>query len=257
MRARVVGPAAASSGPDIIRVYTLGRLSRGDRERVSEAVDLFHSNPLIQRECRQIRDNAAQYLTHVRTSGLGSGYKASCDIPAGTRIVMYTGVIKPASARLGNHEFALGEHFASVPLVIDGAPPLNTGDVPPLGLMQVVNHACPPRANCLVDDDAELTCDVTGLPLLVLRTARIIQADEGLFFSYQLRVTATSFWRLEASLPSPSRGWLRVRCLCAAPAVCPNGLARNEQRRPVQPSGHRAVPSFLPPPPPNLSLIHI
>ena len=67
---------------------------------------------------------------------------ASCEIPANTRIAVYTGTIKRADTRLGDHDMALGEHFASVPLVIDGAPPLKAEDAPPLGLMQLVNHAC-------------------------------------------------------------------------------------------------------------------
>jgi len=186
-------------------------------------------------------ENAARFLTHTKTSGLGSGYKASCEIPANTRIAVYTGTIKRADTRLGDHDIALGEHFASVPLVIDGAPPLKAEDAPPPGLMQLVNHACLvqewsipmslPRANCLVDDAADLTCVLSGLPLIVLRTARVIRAGEELLFSYQLRVSATSFWREESSLPPPARGWTRVRCLCQAPAACPNKLARNERRQ--------------------------
>ena len=246
-----------SLGPETTPVYTLGGLSRKDRARVGEAVDLFHSNPQVLQECRRIRENADLYLSHARTSGLGSGYKASRDIPVGTRIVLYTGTIRPASTCLGDHEISLGEHFASCLLVIDGAPPLRAGGLP-LGLMQLVNHACPPqqwsipmalpRANCVVDDDPSLTCQLSGLPLLALRTARIIQAGEEILFPYQLRVTTTSFWRLESNLPPPTRGWRRVRCLCAAPAGCPNGLARNERclKRPRIGPGHPVSP-HLPP----------
>ena len=88
---------------------------------------------------------------------------------------MYTGTIKLACTRLGDHDIALGAHFASVPLVIDGAPQLKAGDAPPLGLMQLVNHACLvqewsipmslKRASCQVDDTAEsvLTSHATSL----------------------------------------------------------------------------------------------
>ena len=155
-------------------------------------MELFHSNSIIQRECRQVMENAARFLTHTKTSGLGSGYKASCEIPANTRIAVYTGTIKRADTRLGDHDIALGEHFASVPLVIDGAPPLKAEDAPPPGLMQLVNHACLvqewsipmslPRANCLVDDAADLTCVLSGLPLIVLRTARVIRAGRSFSF---------------------------------------------------------------------------
>ena len=51
--------SAPATGPrmvDTILVYSLGSLSREDRARVGEAVELFHSNSIIQRECRQVME---------------------------------------------------------------------------------------------------------------------------------------------------------------------------------------------------------
>ena len=48
-------------------------------------------------------------------------------------------------------------------------------------------------------------------------------------FSYQMKGTQTSFWRLKCTLGPPPCGCELRKCLCAAPKPCPNGLARHEK----------------------------
>ena len=167
----------------------------------------------------------------------------------------------------GNHFLSLDDVGLGDPLAIDGTPPagLEPASVP-VGQMQLLNHACPPLANCQSD---ELVCDDTGLPLCFVSAIRPIAAGSAVCFSYQTRVTSTSFWRHESTLAKPPRGYETVRCGCARPRRCPNHYARHERRpgaplpapltlhpphlhlhAPTPAPPHPPPSSTLPPPPP-------
>ena len=199
-------------------------------------------------------ENAAEYLVPVDVAGQGTGYKAKKAIPAGTRMTAYSGRISRFHADAGDHYLTLDEGSLGYPLIVDGTPPAHTTSASvPVGQMQMLNHACPPNANCRSD---ELICEDSLLPLSFVYAIRDIPEGEEIRFSYQLRVTASSFWRLEGTLGKPPRGSKLQHCLCAKPLACPNRYARHERHPSAQPPAaapHLPPPTTLIPPQPHLA----
>jgi hypothetical protein len=252
-RARAATRPRPQPAADAIILYTVGRdIPQRDRHELQTLLDTFHANRYLQDQCRLILDNSLEFLVPEHVDGLGAGYKACKDIPAGTRLTVYSGKVSRFGADPGNHFLSLDDVGLGYPLTIDGTP--SAGSEPasvPVGQMQLLNHACPPLANCQSD---ELVCDDTGLPLCFVFTIRPIAAGSAVCFSYQRRVTSTSFWRHESMLARPPRGYETVRCGCARPQRCPNHYARHERRTSAplpapMPTPPHPLPSSPPSPP--------
>ena len=238
---------------DAIILYTIGNIPQRDRHELQAALDAFHANRYLQDQCRLILEDAQRYLIPEHVDGQGAGYKARQDIPAGTRLAVYSGQISRFGTDPGNHFLSLADLGFGYPLVADGTPPADAASAPvPVGQMQMLNHACPPFANCASD---ELVCDDTGLPLSFVYAIHPIAAGTSVRFSYQSRVTSSSFWRDESTLGTPLRGYETLRCGCAKPRRCPNKYARHERRaRAPLPAPAPPLPPLLPTPAPTTQL---
>ena len=224
-------------------MYTIGNIPQRDRHELQAALDAFHANRSLQDQCRSILENAQRYLIPENVDGQGAGYQARQDIPARTRLAVYSGKISQFGSDPGNHFLSLADLGFGYPLVVDGTPPpAGTSASAPVGQMQMLNHACPQVANCASD---ELVCEDTGLPLSFVYAIHPIAAGSSVRFSYQTRVTLNSFWRLESTLGKPPRGYEILRCACVKPQRCPNSYARHERR--VRTALPAPPPSSLPP----------
>ena len=145
-------------------------------------VDAFHNDLDMRRTYDQIVRNATDSIRLMEYEGQGNGYRAERLIPAGTDLAVYSGIIKTFDPRRSyNHEMLLGNvglNFRGQ-LVVDGNPsrfPLQKYN----GMLQLVNHACSPNNNCIV----EWTDSTSGLGMFILRSHRDIHPGEQLTFQY-------------------------------------------------------------------------
>ena len=232
-RARAAG-SHAPHPDEKLRVYERGNsLPKKDRE-VDDLIDRFHSDPVVQARCRQIRQAAAEYLeefvVHYGNGRHGRGYRATRPIPSGTEIAFYTGRLEKVAHASCCHLISIGFTELGYRLTVDGTPPL---DRPlPVGSMQLVGHSCTP--NC----DTDHLETASTLELVILRTNREITVSEEVTFSY-----GGSFWRTRSTLRGPApAGQQLIQCACARP--CPNDFARFEKASPSRPG--RADPPNSP-----------
>jgi len=207
-------------------VYTIGK-----GFRLEELHDLelrlvaMHTDPSVSSLCNSITQAAEQYLTLTHSANTGWGYTARCRIPPKTNICFYSGELRPKRLSMrSNHVIDLGTVIDS-PLIVDGSPSSPSETRP--GSMQMVNHSCllaqpspegPHGPNCV----ARHIPTADGLGLLVLDTARAIEAGEQLSFDY-----GGSFWSTGPHGPSRA-GHELVRCKCSG-ARCPRDRWRWER----------------------------
>ena len=106
---------------------------------------------------------------------------------------------------------------------------------------------------------ASAVCDLAGLSVFYMVSACPILQGKAVCFSYQTKVTQTSFWRLESTLGPPPHGYELGKCLCDVPKPCPNAGACQE-KKPIQrttrpalalptPAPRTPAPSTWPPAP--------
>ena len=222
-------------------VYRVGRsILRCDRDDLEDTLLQFHANPDIQDECRDVLENAKQYLTARYLATKGHHYIAACDIPAGVRVAFYSGFIERADVRHSrDHEMHLDGTGLGFEATIDGTPGLCPADDMRPGRLQIVNHCCSPGNNC---DCILVECRLTLLPLYVLITKIAIVAGTELTFPYQEvrfkngvpAIPRSAFWQDATSLTVVPRGMEVVYCRCQSP--CPNGWGRLEKKRPHPPT---------------------
>ena len=230
-------------------LYTVGTVPEAIRQDLADLIDAFHNDLDMRRTYDQIVRNATDSIRLMEYEGQGNGYRAERLIPAGTDLAVYSGIIKTFDPRRSyNHEMLLGNvglNFRGQ-LVVDGNPsrfPLQKYN----GMLQLVNHACSPNNNCIV----EWTDSTSGLGMFILRSHRDIHPGEQLTFQYHpprspavSRTTQPTqlFWRDRLDLvPAVRAGQILIRCQCGGTNACPNGFWRMERAQRSPPHQDHSV----------------
>ena len=231
MRVRRLAPVV-HGGPSLgafIQIYAMGRsIPAEDQGDMLMRLGEFHANPDVQTTCRKILRNAAEFLEVTEVHGrLGTypGHSAKQDIPSGTPLAAYFGVLEKSSHARSDYLLELGQLDADYSIVINGEPSDERG-WPSLGQMALLNHACPPRDTCSID---HIACP-SGLVFFFVCTTNLIQAGQQVTFNYQRQVSQNSFWTSRCSSHRRPAGRILIECDCAFPARCPNSYVRYDLR---------------------------
>jgi len=94
LRPRSLTALTNSPGSDLV-VYSVGKaFESSELQDLEERVSCFHRNPEMHNRCRMISAAAEHFLALVHTAVTGWGYTAKREIPAGTEVCYYSGVIR-------------------------------------------------------------------------------------------------------------------------------------------------------------------
>ena len=225
LRQRPQRPSEPSIGDSVEpSIYILGQVPGCDREEWLRMLACFHRDGRVRSLVAEATGNAENYLLKVQKKGLGWGYAATKDIPAGQLLGYYSGVLVRARQKhTSQYVMELGRNVGGFPyrIDIDGDPALNApGALERPGQLQLVNHSCSP--NCAVTlEDTE-----SGVGMMLLRSRFVIPMGSDITIAY-----GGSHWEKAQPPLRVRRGYRRTFCLCSVPHLCPNRLWRDD---PVQ-----------------------
>ena len=194
-------------------VYKIGTVVGDDKESIQESIFEFNGHPAIQSKCVDLERAGSKYLR--LTSSHGTGRAARRNIPKGTELCCYIGVIYDATHNpAGNHSIEMG-------LCGETRIYVNASQLPhglPLGRsMHMANHSCDP--NCAVKYYVPDGWN-HDLVLFMMVASRDIVKKEDVTFEYK-----GTMWQLFSTLPPIApEGFQVIKCGCKDP--CPNKLGR-------------------------------
>jgi hypothetical protein len=211
-----------------VHIYKMDvNLSSDIKHELSNAFDQFFLSDEVYDDLNGYMQNAVRYL-EVFEGQFGDGLRTKVELPAGTKLCVFTGTVKTFVDKFSTHSVAWGHDVLGITdkLVLDGRDVSYNGWIPRQVLGQLVNHSCEPTGTLHVEDAH------TGVPIAFIKSSQKLSIGTELTIDYNggYGRTTDGYWNESAIKSAPVRvpkGQKVLFCGCNG-GNCPRGCWKIE-----------------------------
>jgi hypothetical protein len=211
-----------------VHIYKMDvNLSSDVKHELSNAFDQFFLSDEVYNDLNGYMQNAVRYL-EVFEGPFGDGLRTKVELPAGTKLCVFTGTVKTFADKFSTHSVAWGHDVLGITdnLVLDGRDVSYNGWIPRQVLGQLVNHSCEPTGTLHVEDAHN------GVPIAFIKSSQKLSIGTELTIDYNggYGRTTDGYWNESGIKSAPVRvpkGQKVLFCGCNG-GNCPRGCWKIE-----------------------------